>query len=251
MYRQLGRSLVDNQYKSVQIGDYPRLTPSEDEPHVFLRHDVDRAPRTALALAAIESSLGLTATYFFRCVSSAFDPDVITKVRDLGMEVGYHYECLDRAHGDYEKAYVIAREDLKRLREIAPVKSMAMHGNPWTSHDNRDLWKEYDYRELGIEVAAYLTIDYSKVRYFTDTGRNWDESRGNLYDMVADASGTRLTSTPSLIEYLARYRQDCCISTHPHRWTNNPVSWSYNAVYDYAGNVVKTIIRSFRHGNKG
>lgn len=246
MYRQLCLALVEAGYRSRPIGDYAEDADPDGRPRVYLRHDIDRAPKTALGTARVERDLGLTATYFFRLVSGAFVPEVVAGVRDLGMEVGYHYECLDRAAGDTSRALEICRDDLEKLRAIAPVRSMAMHGNPLTKYDNRDMWKQHDYREFGIEVAAYFTIDYTKVRYYSDTGRNWDESKGKMYDLVDSGQATRLTTTRSLIEHLKTDRRDTCILTHPNRWTNGLVSWSYNAAFDYAALIAKRLLSAVR-----
>jgi hypothetical protein len=123
---------------------------------------------------------------------------------------------------------------------------MAMHGNPLTKHDNRDMWKEHDFRDVGIEIAAYFTIDYTKVRYYSDTGRNWDESRGKMYDMVDSGQATRLTTTPTLIDHLTADPRDTCILTHPNRWTNGLLSWSYNAAFDYAALIAKRLLTAVR-----
>jgi hypothetical protein len=249
MYERLCASLADAGYISRQFAHYPALDLDSKIPFVILRHDVDRYPRTAIRLAEIEHDHGLTATYFFRLVPSAFDTAVIKRVAELGMEIGYHYETIDRADGDLDRAFELVQEDLARLREFGPVISMAMHGNPLTPYDNRDLWKKFDYREVGIEVAAYFTVDYSRIRYFTDTGRNWDTDRGNLYDKVSHQADARLRSTDDLIEFLKESPAHTCISTHPHRWTNAPLLWTYNMMYDRAGNIAKKLIRMVRGRN--
>ena len=249
MYERLCVALDQAGYISRQFAHYPSLDVDSRIPFVILRHDVDRYPKTAIRLAEIEHDHGITATYFFRMVPGAFDANVIKRVAKLGMEVGYHYETLDRANGDFKHAYELVKEDLARLREFGPVVSMAMHGNPLTPYDNRDLWKQYDYREVGIEVAAYLTVDYSRIRYFTDTGRNWDTDRGNLYDKVSQQTAARLRSTGDLIRFLVESPAHTCVSTHPHRWTNAPILWTYNLMYDRAGNVAKKLIRTVRGGN--
>ncbi len=245
-YRDLCRALVEAGYRSYTFGEYYQSITAGEGARLFLRHDVDFRIPTALDLAEIEVEHGLKATYFFRLVDSAFNPDVIKRIADLGMEVGYHYEALDRAKGDYERAIEIVKEDLRKLREFGPVKSMAMHGNPLTPYDNRDLWKQYDYREFGIEVAAYFSLDYSKIRYFTDTGRNWDETRGNLYDTVSHSAGVKLTNTKSLIKHLREEVADTCILTHPNRWSSNPLYWSWNLAYDTLGNIVKGVLKIVR-----
>lgn len=245
MFRLLCQTITEAGYQSAIMGDY--FVPATSEaPRLFLRHDVDRHPLLSLQMAQIEREYGLVSTYFFRVVDSVFKPDIITKIAGLGMEIGYHYECLDKAKGDYEKAYEICRNDLRKLRELAPVKSMAMHGNPLTKWDNRDLWKKYDFKQLGIEVAAYLNIDYGKTRYFSDTGRTWKPESGNIYDFVSRTQKHSLKTTSDLIKYLNEFKQETCILIHPNRWSDQPSKWLYNWAYDSAGNTVKAILKVIR-----
>lgn len=245
MYRKLCAALVDAGYHSLLMCDFSTTIAEPGKPRLFLRHDVDSMPHSAIDLAKIEKEHGLLATYFFRCVKSAFVPEVIASIRDMGMECGYHYETLDRAKGDYEKAIAITKDDLQMLRAIAPVTTMAMHGNPLTPYDNRDLWKKYDYRDFGINLEAYQIIS-DRLKYFNDTGRNWDETRGNLLDMGTTVTQLRLTDTPSLIRYVQENREDVCISAHPNRWSSRPLIWSYNLAFDTTGNIVKGLIKLVR-----
>lgn len=245
MYSKLCEALVDSGYQSYLFRDYPKSVSAPDKPRLFLRHDVDSMPPAAVELAKIESELGLKSTFFFRCVRSAFDPDVIETIHEMGMEVGYHYETLDRADGIPQRAIEITKDDLKRLRQIAPVTTVAMHGNPLTPYDNRDLWKYYDYHDLGIKLEAYEIIS-DKLKYFTDTGRNWDETRGNMLDMGKTVTEIRLTDTPSLIRYVQKNIADVCISAHPNRWSSQPLIWSYNLAYDTTGNIVKGLLKLVR-----
>lgn len=245
MYRRLCRAINDAGYRTIIMGDY--FTPNDSgKPRLMLRHDVDRDPMLAFQMAQIEHEHGLISTYLFRVVDTVFKPDIINKIAGLGMEIAYHYECLDRAKGDYQRAFEICRDDLANLRKLAPVKTMAMHGNPLTKWDNRDLWKKYDFKDVGIEVAAYLNIDYTKVRYFSDTGRSWDEGRGNIYDFVGEQPAHTLKTTPDLIEYISHHKQDTCILAHPNRWPDTLSKWLYNWAFDMAGNTVKGVIKVVR-----
>ena len=112
MYERLCVALDQAGYISRQFAHYPSLDVDSRIPFVILRHDVDRYPKTAIRLAEIEHDHGITATYFFRMVPGAFDANVIKRVAKLGMEVGYHYETLDRANGDFKHAYELVKEDL-------------------------------------------------------------------------------------------------------------------------------------------
>jgi hypothetical protein len=121
--------------------------------------------------------------------------------------VGYHYEDLAVArqkikvkrqkskpdlhdlhdHRCFEKVLVdsaIERfaSNLEKLRMIAPVKTICMHGSPMSRWDSRLLWKYYDYRDFGIIGEPYFDINFDEVMYLTDTGRRWDGDSFNIRD---------------------------------------------------------------------
>jgi len=51
-------------------------------------------------------------------------------------------------------------------------------------HDNQELWKTYDYRDLGIIGEPNFDVDYTKVFYITDTGRKWNNEAASIRDKV-------------------------------------------------------------------
>jgi len=106
MYHQLCRAIHDAGYQTIALGDY-FATDDHSQPRMMLRHDVDRDPQLALEMAQIEHEHKLQSTYLFRVIDTVFKPDIINKIAELGMEIAYHYECLDKAKGDYEKAFEI------------------------------------------------------------------------------------------------------------------------------------------------
>jgi len=63
-----------------------------------------------------------------------------------------------------------------------------MHGRSLSRHDNRDLWKTYNSRDLGILAEPCFDVDYSQVFhitdtvYITDTGRKWNNETSNMRD---------------------------------------------------------------------
>jgi len=59
-----------------------------------------------------------------------------------------------------------------------------MHGSPRSPYDNNEVWKKYDYRELGIIAEPYFDLDFSKVLYLTDTGRRWDGEGVSIRDKI-------------------------------------------------------------------
>lgn len=225
---------------------------AEQKPTQFciLRHDVDRAPKNALRIAQLESARGLAATYYFRVRRSAFAPAIIKEISDLGHEIGFHYESLSSTGGDMQRAVELFRSELQRIRELAPVDTVAMHGSPLSKHDNRELWKDRKRHhvlteELGILGEVYLDVDYSDMAYVTDTGRNWRcDNRTNIRDHVSSQISADFKNSGELIVALqqAQYPK-LVLQTHPERWHNNAAGWLLQLTIDCMTNNVKAILR--------
>lgn len=211
----------------------------------MIRHDVDRFPGRALRMAEIESSMGITSTYYFRAKPHTFRPEYISEIHRLGHDIGYHYECLSDAKGNMETALADFGHHLSRFHKIVPVSTIAMHGRPFNNHDNRDLFKKPSHQRIlrdkyGIVGEVYIDIDYSDILYVTDTGRNWKAESFNRRDKVD--SGVRLDFSHS--EQLMHYLTDqphpkLIFQVHPERWTGNMPAYSLQLIIDKATNVAK------------
>ena len=138
---------------------------------IVLRHDVDKRPQNSLATANIESGLGLKGVYNFRILPCSWDESIIKEISAMGHEIGYHYEDMALNKGMHESAIKSFKENLQRLRELAPVSTITMHGSPTSKHDSRDLWKKYNYKDFGLIGEPYFDVDFSNMLYLTDTGR--------------------------------------------------------------------------------
>ncbi len=258
---------------SFQSTGYPYVTVAgylhnPSSPAVILRHDIDSRPGNALFCAQMEAGMGISGTYYFRTVPGSFNETVIRQIGKLGHEVGYHYEDLAAAKGSREEAITRFAENLAKLRRLAPVETICMHGSPLSKFDNRLLWEKYDYREFGIIGEPYLDIGFDKVCYITDTGRCWDGDRFSLRDKVK--SGNQLTYPGQAVSAGGiRQQSDLSLHTtfdimkaleanlmppvilmtiHPQRWNNGFISWITELVFQNSKNVVKGLInRSARH----
>ena len=245
-YRELCQTLIASGYEAMTVADY--LASAEKPARLaILRHDVDRKPGNALEMAGLEKELGLRATYYFRYNRNVFKRDLITKIAGMGHEIGYHYETLDKARGDYDRAAGIFRNELTEFRKIAPVQTICMHGNPLTRWDNRDLWKRYDFREFGLVGEAYLSFDAAAIAYFSDTGRTWSE-RHKVKDRLSSSHPdggpnnniAPLDSTDSLLGFLRDGKAGSVyLTVHPERWSNEFGEWAYSAGWDSCVNAVK------------
>lgn len=215
---------------------------------VRLRHDVDRWPSRAAAMGRAEAGLGVRSTYYFRVKRHVFDERIISELSDACHEIGFHYESLADARGDMALAWDLFRRDLDRLRKLVTVKTIAMHGRPFQNWDSRDLWKHYDYRSVGLVSEAYLNIDWTGTRYFTDTGRCWNGT-SNVRDrpLVRNAlSSPRLESTSHLADFLVAQRGQAVVSSHPERWADGILDGAVMAVIDGGTNIAKDLLLGYR-----
>jgi len=119
-----------------------------------------------------------------------------------------------------------------------------MHGSPLSKWDNRLIWNHIDYREYGFIGEPYLDIDYSKVRYLSDTGRRWD-GRSSIRDLTREMKGRTFRRTFEIIEALKKneLRGQVLLNTHPQRWNNNLYFWTKELVLQSIKNPVKRMIR--------
>jgi len=320
-YRRLLEALVDKGFSFIKMCEINanKLMQNDAKRLVLLRQDVDRLPANSLAIAKIQSELGIKSTYYFRIVPQCFDPIVIEQIAGMGHEVGYHYEDMSFAWAklkiqdskfkiqgeELEKKLAgIAIEsfarNLEKLRKIAPVKTICMHGSPLSRWDSRLLWKYYDYHDFGIIGEPYFDVDFDKVLYLTDTGRRWDGENVSVRDkaeggrLKAEGKGTEkkaesgerraksenpykdwkvipikyrthtdVSPSPippfSLSQYKFHSTTDIInaaengqlpdkimMTFHPQRWTDKPLPWVKELVWQNLKNVGKYFLVRFR-----
>ena len=229
---------------------------------IILRHDVDLKPQNSLQTAIIESKLGIRGSYYFRMVPVSYNVDIIKQIADLGHEIGYHYETMDTAserlrikskklkEAEKDKlidaAYEEFCENLEKFRKIYPVKTICMHGSPKSAFDNRDIWKKYDYKQLGIIGEPYFDINFDEFFYLTDTGRCWNGYRYSVRDKMPQQDrwikdGLVFRTTNDIIKAVKenRFPEKVMITIHPQRWTNNYIEWTKELISQRVKNIVK------------
>jgi len=281
-YRTLIETLQQQGFSFLSLNEF---ISKSTERFIILRHDVDSLPANSLRFARIEAEIGIKGTYYFRIVPESFDEKIIKEIYSLGHEVGYHYEDFvfarqkakdkrqkEENEVEYERhlteiAIESFAENLERLKKIVPVKTICMHGSPMSRWDSRLLWKYYDYRDFGIIGEPYFDVNFDEVLYLTDTGRCWD---GDFFNVRDKAAGSRLKaegnpppsalcpppsanfpefhSTFDIIK-AAEKRQlpdKIMMTFHPQRWTDKPVPWVRELVYQNIKNVAKYFLLRMR-----
>jgi hypothetical protein len=148
-----------------------------------------------------------------------------------------------------EKAFESFKTNLEAFRKIVPVKTICMHGSPRSRYDNRLIWDYFDYRELGIIGEPYRDIDFDKVFYLTDTGRRWDGWKVSVRDKLPQQQewirkGLTFRSTGEIIRAVRDdlLPEQIMITVHPQRWTNSPIPWIKELIFQRIKNGVKYFI---------
>lgn len=239
-YESLLQAIIEAEYKVYTIYDWYKQKP---ENGIVIRHDVDRWAINSLYIAELEHKFGIKTTYYFRKTKSSFKPDIIKKIANMGHEIGYHYEDLSLANGDLNKTKELFNFHLGKLREIAEVKTCAMHGRPFSKYDNRDIWNYFKLLDFGLEAEAFLSIDYNDTYYFTDTGRSWDDNSSNIRDKVQTKRKVNVSTTDELINFIKNNKnQKIAIVAHPERWGYNKMSFLKSYLSDTLINKIKIIL---------
>lgn len=248
IYRELLETLQKQGYELISYADYCKA--KANAKFVILRHDVDAKPENSVRTAQIEHALGAKATYYFRCGKESNKPSAIKTIARLGHEIGYHYEDMSLCDGEVEKAYGHFVTWLDYFRQYYAVETICMHGAPTSKWDSKDLWKEKDYKQLGIIGEPYFDTDFSKVFYLTDTGRCWDGYKVSVRDKIPQyqdewtKNGLTWHTTPQLIQAIENNRLPDCvmITTHPQRWTNDSAQWYKELILQNCKNFIKRFI---------
>jgi|LSQX01.3.fsa_nt_gb hypothetical protein len=241
VYENLLDALTGAGYSFQRVEDYMQ---EPLEKVVMLRHDVDLRSYAALRLAKFEASKGIKSTYYFRVVKQSYDPKIIREIAKLGHEIGYHYEDLAMHDGDYDTAIQSFEKNLEMFRGFYPVKTICMHGSSGSPFDNRDLWKKYDMQGYGIICEPYLSINYDKVLYLSDTGRRWNGFKMSLRDNVKSKYDFNFTRTWDIVDAVDKLPDQILFTAHPEQWVDNLPEWLFVKGFSILHSVYKVYYRN-------
>ena len=191
--------------------------------------------------------LRVRASYYFREKFIDDDSDEIRYIESLGQEVGYHYEDLVAEKGDVDKAYARFVRNVGELRQVVDVRTITMHGSPMSRFDSKDMWRVYDYKELGLIGEPQFDVDWNDMFYLTDTGRRWNgvSRRDKVveFKLIWEAKGWVYKTTDDVIKAVRNgsFPKQLMMTTHPQRWADNICEWIKEFVMQGIKNLVKKI----------
>ena len=240
-YKHILDALLESEYDFQTFSGFLK---NPKKKSVILRHDVDLRPLFSLRFAEIQAKKNIKGVYYFRTVPESWNKDIILEIHALGHEIGYHYECLTLQKGNHTKAIEQFQKDLNQFRKIVPVETICMHGSPMSKYDSKDLWITNDYHDYGIIGEPYFDIDFNKVFYLTDTGRSWKNQKISVRDRVDTKYDFNISSSNQMIQALKDgiLPDQLMFNFHPQRWSDNPIVWTKELVYQSIKNQVKRLI---------
>lgn len=251
-YRKLLDSLIVQNFLFLPYKDFCTQTHETNKKLITLRHDVDARKENSFHFAQLQYSLNIKATYYFRVVPQSFDEKVILSIADMGHEIGYHYETMDTCKGNVNKAYDEFCQHLEKFRKIVPIDTVCMHGSPMSKFDNRDIWKKYNYKELGIISEPYFDLDFNETFYLTDTGRRWNGGKVSIRDKAINTNECKnpdflnrnYYSTFDIIKDIEKnnFPNQVMMNFHPQRWTDKKTLWYKELLLQNLKNQIKRLI---------
>ena len=249
-YEKIARNIVDSNYVPIIVRNYIKnRNHLIDKKLIIMRHDVDLKPERALMMAEIEHDLGIKSTYYFRTIKKVLDDEIILEIKKLGHEIGYHYECLDIAKGNFDIAIQLFKEDLEKFRKICNIETICMHGNSWTKWDNRSLWERYDFKDYGIIGEAYLSIDFENMAYISDSSRSW-KKKYKIKDIHQNMNLVEIKDSEHLVEVIkGGYYKKIYLLIHPDQWCVKVYDLIVDTLFYLIVNQGKLWIKRINIGN--
>jgi len=171
-YREFLERLRSTGYRFLSFDDEP------DDGGVFLRHDVDLSPRSALDMARLEADVGVTSTYLFLLTSPLYNPfegeqrEQIREIASLGHDVGLHfsthqYWAKDDPPGDADLRERVTAElsAFDELIDADAASAVSFHIPPdWVLDRSFDGFR-----------STYEPALFSEIGYVADSGQRWRE----------------------------------------------------------------------------
>lgn len=238
-YKRLLQSFLSNDYALITYERY--CTHKPNSKFLILRHDVDEIASNALKMAKVENKLGVKATYYFRIVKQSNHPEIIRKIATLGHEIGYHYEDLAFAKGNMSVAKQTFEQNLAYFRTFYPVKTVCMHGSATSDYDNRKFWKDnFKLKDFDLIGEPYLTTDFDKIFYLTDSGHIWDGSKFIVWDKVENKFGLTYHSSKQIMQAVneGNFPLQSLMLAHT-LWSNNIFQWVLLHLREFLRNNLK------------
>jgi len=149
---------------------------------IILRHDIDALPVRYLALAKIEKSLGIKATYFVRVHGQYYYPSdkktlkIFKEILKMGHEIGLHSEARSLSKVFQSPEIDLFKSEKTYLEEILGVKieSASEHGDLGR---RTDFWQDHFFKKVPKKTVGikHYPQEFKEFKYLSDSLSSWKE----------------------------------------------------------------------------
>lgn len=215
----------------------------DNKSFLVLKHDVETNVKKAFKLAKIEKKYNHCGSYYVQAylLNNPKNVKILQNIQRMGHEVSYHYDVMDFAKGDIEKADAEFNKNLSLFeKEGFEIATVCQHGNPLIERigytSNRDFFRNPDiqskYSNISDIMVNYKTSRQIDYLYYSDAGRVFKLVFDPLFNDVVNSDDKNISyrDLKELEESLnnqGRY----IISTHPHRWCASSLAYSFKALF--------------------
>ena len=174
-YVALLKLLKEKKYEFTNYHEYNSITGN----CVILRHDIDNSIEKAYEMALLESKAGVKSTYFvmltseFYNVAAARNTKFLLEMKDMGHEIGLHYDETVYNHNESDIKAVAERERtiLESVLQI-PINTISMH-----RPSKEALESDWKFENMINRYSKEFFVDF---KYVSDSRRCWRESIENI-----------------------------------------------------------------------
>jgi hypothetical protein len=197
-YKKLLQLIISNSYDCILFARAANVR--ENSSFTLLRHDIDVSIEFAYQIAKLEADVGLKSTFFVMLRSpmynlwSRYNTALLWKIRDLGHDIGLHFdaEFSQQSEEPVEQQIAFEVQTLSTLAK-APVQAFSLHQPT----------QEIIAQQISIDglVNTYHPDHIGAFEYISDSNRDW---RGKDIESV-----------------LSEAKQNVQILTHPMWWASD------------------------------
>ena len=209
-----------------RMSDIVAMEQMPDDAIVF-RFDVERDLEHHLDVATLLAKANIPSSMYFHSRKACYDPDTLHRIEDLGHEVGFHHECLDRCSGDYERAKDLFKREVDIFRRDGfNLRTVCSHGEAGLpKHGYKSNWCLFErypdlLEECGIKIEMYQWLREKSPLYASDTFTSYNK----FWNTIKQASTVS---------------QGLMVLVHVHRWHSSPIP--------SAMEVARDLIRQFKN----
>lgn len=178
--------LIKHHYTFIHYHQYDSVFKNK----VVWRHDIDFSIKNSLKLAQIEHDLGIKSSYFVMLGSPYYDireyasRHAMKKIKELGHEVGLHYDSLYlqwspiETYEEYEKSLLEQKKELERILDM-PIKIFSHH-NP-TTFDNTLFAEICQHTYQHGMINVYANNIQRHFHYVSDSNGIWRHGKVSEY----------------------------------------------------------------------